>query len=752
MSDAFRRARRFLDFLPTAKWAALLGSVASGLLYVALLVDLALFVELTVNRGAIPCFDRLPLYEREHFLTLIKFPDDDEDPGIRRDDIKEIVKGWREQAADLKIEDRSMLALIGTSSPEKLSAKDQKNRHALLWYVKLPELVGEVLGDAAGTRVREEIEANFKEWGPALAVYHDLSDFGALGLVTRKQASGQRFLVNPLVRWNSWMWRSGNIGYLEGLFVLALALAILRLGAMYLADYLAACAVIEATTRIRRGVYHHTFRLGTLAFRALGPTEAVGVSTRHLESVHDGMLAWLTVYFREPVKFGLLLLFALLVSFWLSLAFLLFAVLVWLIGGQVADYFRREGRTATLRAANQLALIQESLMLMRLVKVYLMEHFNQTRVERQFSAFARAQLKRYRGEALYRPLFLFLGLVASLVLLLVAGIVVLHGQLSVTSTMILVASLISLYWPSVAWLECRRLIRRGRISAQVVFDFLDRQGTVGQLVEAEFLPAMTKSLEFDDVSLNEPGSGRKLLQNISMSIPAGSRVALVGPDEMEKQALVYLLPRFLDPTSGEIRIDRKNVRWVTLDSLRAQIAIVLQHNLVFNDTVINNIGCGDPSFPLPRIIEAAKIAHVHQFIQKLPRGYETMIGDMGHSLNTGERFRIALARAILRDPALFIIEEPSMPLDDDIKGLLDDTFSRVLPGRTVIFLPHRLSTIRSCDKIYLLYQGRVEASGEHRELLAASEMYRHLQYMEFNEFAGRLQGAVPASAEDESLV
>src|SRR5207253_6149686 len=140
-------------------------------------------------------------------------------------------------------------------------------------------------------------------------------------------------------------------------------------------------------------------------------------------------------------------------------------------------------------------------------------------------------------------------------------------------------------------------------------------------------------------------------------IKAGERVALVGPDEMQKHALVYLIPRFLDPSAGEIRIDGNNLRWVTLDSLRAQIALVMQHNLVFNDTVANNIGCGDASFDLPKIIEAAKIAHAHHFIQKLPRGYETPIGELGHALNVGEQFRIAMARAILRDPAPLIIEE-----------------------------------------------------------------------------------------------
>src|SRR5205085_9770259 len=142
---------------------------------------------------------------------------------------------------------------------------------------------------------------------------------------------------------------------------------------------------------------------------------------------------------------------------------------------------------------------------------------------------------------------------------------------------------------------------------------------------------------FGKVSLREPGTGRMLLEDVSLAIPAGKRIGLIGPDDLEKHALAYLIPRLLDPSAGEIRIDDHNLRWVTLDSLRAQIATVLQHNLVFHDTVANNIGCGDTAFNLPRIIEAAKIAHAHHFIQKLPQGYETPIGELGYSLNASEQ-------------------------------------------------------------------------------------------------------------------
>jgi ATP-binding cassette subfamily B protein len=765
---AFARARSFLNYHPVAKWLAICSAVGTALLYVALLMLLGLFVDLVITGGQVPAYQNLPAPEQQQFKELVqkpldKFPTEGTfDAAVQKQwqaHLKQLGTGLdkdtsnvtralhlRNELLDLGVprEHADELTLVCLRDPSKLPAKDYFLRLELLWRVHLDRLLRDTVGAPV---VRERFKAELENNTPVeLAATRNLPNLGVLGLVVRTQHRWDGWLVSFVASWNPWMWAYGSTVYLSGLLALAVLLGLLRGGLMFANGYTAAQATAGAATRLRRAVYHHTYRLGTLAFRALGPSEAVGVSTRHLEAVHDGLYAWLTVVFREPVKFGLLLAFALLVNFWLALAFLLFSLLVWLIGGQVAAYFRREGRASAHKAANQLALMQESLMLMRLVKVYLMELFNQSRVERQLASYARAQGRRYRGEAIYRPLMVFLGLLAALLLLYIAGLVVLSGQLGMTSALVLATALVSLYWPMVNWLDNRRYLRRARESAVVLFNFLERPGGVGQVVEAEFLPALGKYLEFDNVTLLEPGTGRKLLQGVSLTIQSGQRVAVVGPDDMEKHALVYLIPRFLDPNSGEIRIDRKNLRWVTLDSLRAQIAIVLQHNLVFNDTVANNIGCGDPTYPLPRIIEAAKLAHAHQFIQKLPKGYETPIGEMGQALKIGEQFRIALARAILRDPALMIIEEPLTPLDDDTKALLDDTFARVLAGRTTIFLPHRLSTIRNCDRVFLLYNGQVEAAGDHKELLAQSELYRHLQYLEFNEFAGLVSPQTIVSA------
>ncbi len=563
---------------------------------------------------------------------------------------------------------------------------------------------------------------------------------GLIPLAWRNRDSWLGGALSAPLRW--FPWTHENRSYLIGLLLVGVGLVLLRGVLSYLMHHLAAKAAVEASTRLRRAVYHQTYRLGTLAFHELGASEAIGVFTRHLEGVHEGLYSWLTHVFREPVKIILLLAFAFAVESsarsgppLLSLAFLLFALLVWLIGGQLATHFRQLGRLNVRRSAEQLALLQESLRLMRLAKCYVMELFNQTRVERQLSEYGRSLMERYRGRSIYRQTLIVLGAVAGVVLLFAVGWNVQEGTLSVAAIITLMLTLVSLALPIWRLLEQRRTLRRARQSAEVLFHFLDRRGEVGQVVGAEFLPPLSKWLEFVNVTLREPGTGRLLLDQVSLQIAAGQRVALVGQEEMEKHALVYLIPRFLDPQDGEIRIDGRNLRWVTLESLRVQVALVLQHHLVFNDTVANNIGCGDSGYTLPQIIEAAKVAHAHQFIQLLPQGYETRIGELGHRLSLADQFRIALARAILRDPALIIIEEPTNTLDDDVKGMLDDTYARFLPGRTAIFLPHRLSTIRSCDRVFLLNKGRVLASGEHRELLNQSELYRHLQYLEFNVFA-----------------
>ncbi len=692
---AFARAWEFLGYRPIAKWSAIVGSVVSAVLFVAIIAVFGLYADLLVSQGRIPGFPDLSPAEQIRF---------------------------RQTWADLPVDRQKALTDEMPLDPDQrvaLATQDSFRWHAFI-AGELEDRVAPVAAQA----------------------YRDNPGrpFGMLSLVVRERDHWLGVPITIVARWNAWSWYPGrddsaNRTFLFGLMVIGFGLALIRAAVVVATHRAAAIATQEATTRLRRAIYHHTYRLGSMALRSLGPAEAVSMFTRHVEALHDGLYSRLTVTVREPVKFVLLLLFALSIHFWFGMAAILAFGFFWLVGALLLSHFRHQGHRGAQHAAGQLVLLQESIKMMRLVKCYLMELFNQARVERQLAEYSKSHLQRMTGDAIAQPLVTVLGTTVCVGMLLLCGLLVLSQSLSVACVVVMAVALFCLYAPLERWLKGRRVVRRSSESAATLFDFLDRRGEVGQVVGAEFLQSISKRLEFDDVSLREPGTGRMLLQGLSLAIPAGKKVALVGLNDEEKYALVYLIPRFLDPSSGEVRIDGKNIRWVTLDSLRNQIGMVLQHSLVFNDTVANNIGCGDPSFNIPQIIEAAKLVHAHQFIQRLPAGYETQIGDLGFPLKPSEYFRIALARAILRDPSILIIEEPPTALDEPTKALIDDTMARILGDRTVIFLPHRISTLRHCDHVFVVHKGKLHIDGEHRELLAGDDLYRHIYYMEFNTYA-----------------
>lgn len=699
----FTKACSYLNFNPRAKWAALVAGACNGLVLVALLTVLWLFADLMVWRGRVPTARELSPFQTARLEALWAG-----------------YSAEKRQAIDAGLADRKF---------EQMSRDEQER----VWK--------EIVRDVLTTRVAPEAAERVvhADPGDASRIILDPSNHGILSLVVREVIGGRLVSIVPTVaRWNTWTW-NGPVEsrgllplYLTGLALVAAILGLVWALLTILNREMAATATVEATNRLRRAVYHHTFRLGTLAVKALGPSEAVSILARHIEALHDALYTWLTVFFREPITIGILIAFAFLVDPILSLAFLLFTVVVWQVGLRLVSGIRAQTKLANNVAAERLTVIRESLMLMRLVKSYLMEQFNQARIERQLARYGEVQRIRHRGDSLASPAIVILAGLGGLVLLFVGGLLVLNGQLSAAGAVVLATTFLCLYGPVVNWLEARKLLKRGREGAEQVFGFLDRKSDVRQVDRAEFLPPLAKQIEFDNVSLRDGASEKTLLDEVSLSIPAGQRVGLVGADDLEKHALVYLIPRLLDPSHGEIRIDQHNLRWVTLDSLRAQIGFVMMHNLVFHDTVRNNIGCGDPSYTLPQIIEAAKLAHAHSFIQKLPNGYETPVGELGHPLTLSEQYRLALARAILRDPALLIVEEPDGDLDDDTKNLIDDTMARILPGRTAIFLPHRISTLKACTTIHLLSKGRIVDTGTHRELLARNKLYRHLHYLEFN--------------------
>lgn len=720
------------DFVkaPSARWGAILSSLGASVTYLLLLLLLYLFVDLLVFRGEIPNYAELTAAQKVEFANEWdkRSEEDRKDAVGRLTGDAGLQKRLAGSTDDLKKWSKS-------KDDEHLTADEWEARWRAGIYLALRDKVNQRAADRylPGWALRQEWERELKareaETGEQVAEQHTRPQWGLLGLVVRERNRWTAPVLGKIAAAVPLTWAHGNVAYLTTLFIVALGLAAVRGVLVNALAYLSAAVTLDTVTRLRRAVYFHSYRLGSLTMQTIGTAEAGDLLTRRVEEVGDAVHSRLTSAFGYPLMIVLLLGLILLVNFWLAVAFLALAGLVWLISGQVAAHYRREARLGERQASGLLALLKESMGLFRLVKCFQMERFNQTRVERQLNESARANWRRLRGSAMAGPLLGSIALLTGVALLYLAARGVLAGGFTVAGLAVMAVALVSLAAPLAGLFDYAAKERRGREAAEALIEFLDRKGETAEAADAEFLPGLTTRMEFRQVTLKDPVTNEPVLDNVSFAVPAYTKVAIVGRSAAEKHALVYMIPRFLDPTAGEIRIQDKNVRWVTHESLRAQVALVMQDDLTFTDTLANNIGVGSPEYNLPQIIEAAKLAHAHQFIEKLPYGYETLVGNGGYSLTPGERFRVALARALLRDPSILIIEEPAGPVDEDTLALLDDTLARVSAGRTIIFLAQRLSTLRSVNRVFLLKNGRIEADGSHNDLWSENEQYRRIQML-----------------------
>ena len=683
---------------------AIASALISGVCLVALLPVLFLFIDLMVWKGRVPGYSQLSPARQQQF--------------------RDTWNAGLDEQASVK-ESLTAIRPNGETGPES----DEWERR---WQAAVHVWLGRTMGPAAAGQY---FDLPLVEQGnyPKPAHVHAETRLGVLPTVAREHHRWTGELLGRLASAMNWTWTPGQTGsanesYLFTLFVLAfLLVAGAGLGSLA-ARHFATRAAVDGSTRLRRAIYLHAYRVGPVAVSPLARAEATNVLVNRVEAIRNGVEAELIAVWRIPVIIGGCLLVLFLTNPVVAAVVLCGVAAVWLVAGQAAAWFRGEARLAERTVESSRARLAESVARLGLVKAYLMDRFAQNRVERQLDDTASAERKRGRGIALATPMLWAVGGLTGVVLLYYFGIVGLGGGLSLAATAVILTGTVLLIWAIHSFAVARATARLAREGASEVAEFLGRRGDPGQPIDAEFLQPISRQIELLSLGVREPGSGRMLLEEVTATIDAGTRVALVARDRETLHALAHVLTRFIEPTAGEVKADGKNLRWMTTDSLRTQFAMVTEESMTFTDTVSNNIGCGDPGFGLPQIMEAAKVAHAHHFIQKLPYGYETLIGGPGTMLTPGQQYRIALARAILRDPSVLIVEEPTAALDPDSLALADDTFARIQTGRTVIVLANREATMRSADQIIVLDQGRVAASGTHEMLLLSSDLYRRLGY------------------------
>jgi subfamily B ATP-binding cassette protein MsbA len=309
-----------------------------------------------------------------------------------------------------------------------------------------------------------------------------------------------------------------------------------------------------------------------------------------------------------------------------------------------------------------------------------------------------------------------------------------HNQLSLGDFVTFVAVVLSMYNPVRKFAVFNNSFQQALGASSQLFKFMDTQDVVLEKPGAKALPRFSQSVEFDGVSFSYESDGddaREILRGIDLEVKRGEVLAIVGSSGAGKSTLVHLIPRFFDITGGRLLIDGNDVRDLTLSSLRAQVGIVTQETVLFNDTVRNNIAYGQPHVPQKEVEAAARAALAHDFILGLPSRYDTVIGERGVRLSGGERQRLAIARALLKNAPILILDEATSALDSESESLVQAALHNLMTGRTVFVIAHRLSTVRRADRIVVIENGTIADIGTHDELMKKLGTYRRLYELQF---------------------
>jgi subfamily B ATP-binding cassette protein MsbA len=386
-----------------------------------------------------------------------------------------------------------------------------------------------------------------------------------------------------------------------------------------------------------------------------------------------------------------------------------------------------QDRTASL---NQ--ILQETISGHQVVKSFGAEDFESRRFHVASARWKIGNLKYTAHQALASPIIELFGAFTVMLLLYLARQQAKHTGMTAGDFTAFVVALVMLYEPIKRLTNIHNIFQQGLGAAQSVFRYLDTQPDVMDAPDAKELTKLERSIRFRQVEFCYPGApGRCVLDAVDLEVKAGEIVALVGPSGAGKTTLVNLVPRFYDVTRGAVEIDGIDLRQYKLRSLREEISIVSQETFLFNDTVFDNIAYGKPEAREEEVIAAARSARADEFIERLPEGYRTVIGERGVKLSGGQRQRLAIARALLKDAPILILDEATSHLDSESERLVQEALTVLMKRRTVLVIAHRLSTVREASRIVVLEQGRVVETGTHEELLAGHGLYRHLYELQF---------------------
>ncbi len=499
------------------------------------------------------------------------------------------------------------------------------------------------------------------------------------------------------------------------------------------------------TFELRKLFFSRTLQMDVATFTSEGTADLMSRFTHDMQNVVGGLNALFGKLIREPLKLIACLIGAALVCWQLLVLSLVIAPLAGLLIRSLARMLKRANRKAMEEMAQLYSVLSETFQAIKIVKAFTMERHERQRFHATSKEYFKKSMKIGWYDAWTRPITEVLGLSIICLAMLAGAYLVLRGETSIwgipmssrpldwPTLLIFYGLLVGTADPARKLSDVFSQLQAGMAAADRIYALVDREPQVRDPAHPRAARRHSQSLVFEGVDFAYQPD-RPVLRGIDLAIRFGETVAIVGPSGCGKTTLANLICRFADPTAGVIRLDGIPLPEIRLRDLRGQIGLVTQEPLLFDDTVMNNIRYGSPGASDEEVIQAARQAHAHRFIEEeLPDGYQTVVGPLGGQLSGGQRQRIALARAILRDPAILILDEATSQVDLESERLIQTVLERFVRGRTTIMITHRLGALVLADRIVVMQDGRILDSGTHAELIARCELYRRLYQIQFDE-------------------
>ncbi len=534
--------------------------------------------------------------------------------------------------------------------------------------------------------------------------------------------------VDLKTNFEGWMYAGDADERLARFIWLLIALMIAKNVFGYVQTYFTEYLEQRVLFRIRRDVYAHILDLPLSFFDRERAGHLISKVTNDVAMLRGAVIGVAASVLRNALMTILALSILLTVSWRLTLLVLCIVPVNVLLIDWVGRKLKRRSRRAQEGMADMTASLEETIAGVRVVKAFDTRSHEQERFGRHSYRHMMHYLKMQMYGALSAPTSELLGTVSFAIVLWYGGQRVIDGGLPAENLVMFVAAMLFVVSPLKNLSRLSALIQQATASAQRVFDLLDvakeHQG------EGSRAPSFANEVRFDRVSF-EYVAGEPVLRDVSFTAKKGEVIAIVGSSGAGKTTLVDLIPRFYIPTAGRILVDGVDTRGYSLSGLRSLMGIVTQETILFNDSIYNNIAYGSPHATREAVESAARAANAHDFVADFPHGYDTVVGDRGAQLSGGQRQRLAIARAILRDPAILIFDEATSALDSESERLVQEAMERLFAGRTTFVIAHRLSTIRHADKILVLERGRLTEHGTHAELMTKHGTYHRLYQLQF---------------------